>query len=211
MRRGDIGVKKRIKTIMILIISIFIVFSFNIANAYDKKQDYAKEYKENIYNMAKIMRCIPKTGDISLDYLYEMALLSEAEVDFSEAYVKYASNEEIKKIAQVYVEREGAALENMKAVIERLKNNLKKNEEVEENYLKVYNEVLNEMICKFQKVELTEDINIDFLKFIVIHHNGVIRLTEEFLKVSNNYEIKEIANKLNDEMKNDINIINKYI
>ena len=49
------------------------------------------------------------------------------------------------------------------------------------------------------------------LRFILIHHNGVIELTEEFCNMSNNAEVKEVANKILNEMKSDLIVINKYI
>ena len=161
--------------------------------------------------MAKIMRCIPKTGDLSLDYLYEMDFLSEGEVSFSKSYIKYSTNKEVKNMAEKYIERESAAIENIRTIIEKLKDNPEVNKSEEEKYLNIYNEVLNSMMCRFQKVQLTEDINADFLKFILIHHDGVIELTEEFYNMSSNSEVKEAAVKILNEMKSELIMINKYI
>lgn len=201
--------KRKIKYMILSIMSIFIIFSSNIVYAVEEKDEYIKEYKDNIYHMSKMMRCIPKTGDINLDYLYEIAMLSEGEVEFSQAYIKYASCNEVKNLAEGYIERETAAINNIKSIIEKLKDNPEKNEE--EEYLKIYNDELNNMICKFQKVELTENIDTNYLKCISVHHKGVIAITEEFLKLSENSEVKEIAQKLSNEMKNDFNAINKLL
>lgn len=203
--------KKIYKLVIAFFISILCVFNSSMVNAFDKKDEYIKEYKDNIYNMAKIMRCIPKTGDLNLDYLYEMDFISEGEVNFSKAYIKYSTVDEVKNMAQKYIERESAAIENIRTIIERLKDDPEVDKAEEEKYLSIYNEVLNSMMCRFQKVELTEDINADFLRFILIHHNGVIELTEEFCNMSNNAEVKEVANKILNEMKSDLIVINKYI
>lgn len=203
--------KRIYKSVIAFFISILCVFNSSVTNAFDRKDDYIKEYKDNIYNMAKIMRCIPKTGDLNLDYLYEMDFLSEGEMSFSKAYIKYSTADEVKDMAQKYIERESAAIENIRTIIEKLKDAPDVDKSEEEKYLNIYNEVLNGMMCRFQKVELTEDINADFLKFILIHHNGVIELTEEFCNMSSNPEVKEVAYKILNEMKSDLIVINKYI
>ena len=203
--------KRIYKSVIAFFISILCVFNSSVTYAFDRKDDYIKEYKDNIYNMAKIMRCIPKTGDLNLDYLYEMDFLSEGEVSFSKAYIKYSTADEVKDMAQKYIERESAAIENIRTIIEKLKDAPDVDKSEEEKYLNIYNEVLNGMMCRFQKVELTEDINADFLKFILIHHNGVIELTEEFCNMSSNPEVKEVAYKILNEMKSDLIVINKYI
>lgn len=202
---------KRLYKTIIFFVGIFYLLNSTVVNALDKKDDYIKEYKDSIYNMAKIMRCIPKTGDLSLDYLYEMDFLSEGEVSFSKSYIKYSTNKEVKNMAEKYIERESAAIENIRTIIEKLKDNPEVNKSEEEKYLNIYNEVLNSMMCRFQKVQLTEDINADFLKFILIHHDGVIELTEEFYNMSSNSEVKEAAVKILNEMKSDLIMINKYI
>ncbi len=202
---------KRLYKTIIFFVGIFYLLNSTVVNAIDKKDDYIKEYKDSIYNMAKIMRCIPKTGDLSLDYLYEMDFLSEGEVSFSKSYIKYSTNKEVKNMAEKYIERESAAIENIRTIIEKLKDNPEVNKSEEEKYLNIYNEVLNSMMCRFQKVQLTEDINADFLKFILIHHDGVIELTEEFYNMSSNSEVKEAAVKILNEMKSDLIMINKYI
>lgn len=203
--------KRIYKSVIAFFISILCVFNSSVTNAFDRKDDYIKEYKDNIYNMAKIMRCIPKTGDLNLDYLYEMDFLSEGEVSFSKAYIKYSTADEVKNMAQKYIERESAAIENIRTIIEKLKDAPDVDKSEEEKYLNIYNEVLNGMMCRFQKVELTEDINADFLRVILIHHNGVIELTEEFCNMSSNPEVKEVAYKILNEMKSDLILINKYI
>ena len=203
--------KRIYKSVIAFFISILCVFNSSVTNAFDRKDDYIKEYKDNIYNMAKIMRCIPKTGDLNLDYLYEMDFLSEGEVSFSKAYIKYSTADEVKNMAQKYIERESAAIENIRTIIEKLKDAPDVDKSEEEKYLNIYNEVLNGMMCRFQKVELREDINADFLRFILIHHNGVIELTEEFCNMSSNPEVKEVAYKILNEMKSDLILINKYI
>lgn len=203
----------RVRHKFILILTIVIIYfcRSSIIKGFDNNDNYIKEYKDSIYGIAKMMRCIPSTGDLDLDYLYQMDFFCEGEVNFSNAYIGYATNDDIKNIAKKCIEREGIQIEKIKSLIEKNKDNLQVNKEEEEKYLKIYNQILSNMMCSFQKVELTEDINVDYLRFILIHHNGVIEITEKFLDISDNKEVTEIAQKILNEMKQDVDMISKYI
>ncbi|MCR4943979.1 MAG: DUF305 domain-containing protein [Clostridium sp.] len=197
---------------LILIISMIMLF-ISGSNAYGREdiEDYIKEYKSSIYHMSKMIRCIPKSGDLNLDYLYEIAMLSEGEIEFSKAYVNHANCYKVKGVAEGYIERETSYINNIKSVIENLKDNVEKNEELEEKYLEVFDINLNKMIDDFQKVEISENIDDNFLSFISIHHNGIIDITEEFLKLSDNKEVRDIANKVSNDMKNDLKVIKEVL
>lgn len=205
--------KKYFYKIIVIMLGVFILISPSIVKASEEKSmdDYLQEYKEKVYSMVKTMKCIPKTGDVNLDYLYQIALLSEEEIEVCNIYVKYSSNEEVKKLAKSYIEKESSNVDNIKALIESLKDRCTRNDEKEEEYLKFYDKELNKKICKFQKMEWSDNLESNFLKVVMSHHDVVIKISDKYLSIGDNLEVKRIAEKVNSEMKRDIEDINKYI
>ena len=82
-----------------IVISLIMLFiSTSRVYGVEGIDDYIKEYKSSIYRISKMIRCIPKTGDMNLDYLYEMAFLSEGEIEFSKAYIEHSNSYKVKQV-----------------------------------------------------------------------------------------------------------------
>lgn len=160
----------------------------------NKKRDYIKEYNDAINTMKKGMLGIVTTGDINLDYLYGMIIHHQGAIDMSQKFLKCGGqNSQVKQLAENIINAQIDSIIKMNAIIENLSKSPTIDEAKEESYLKEYNEALNNMMDEFSKIELSGNIDRDFLQGMIVHHQGAIDIVNAILKYSNNDDVKTIA------------------
>ena len=71
-------------------------------------------------------------------------------------------------------------------------------------YLKKYDEILNNMEKQMLSQNITNSITLDFIKCMVPHHQAAIEMSENILKYTNNPELKNIASGIITEQKKSI-------
>jgi len=177
-----------------------------------------KAYYDNYQRILQIMKNgmeeAPKTGDPSLDFLYEMIPHHEAAVSMSENIMKYGHNEQVKQLAANIIRDQLEGIGKMEALKEKIKMNPQVNMQAEEAYLKAYNNIYKTMITAMQDAKPTGNIDKDFLEEMIPHHEGAIKMSQNIMKYTQNNELKTILQniittqqKQLTEMKNLLNTI----
>ncbi|WP_042273905.1 DUF305 domain-containing protein [[Clostridium] dakarense] len=160
----------------------------------NKKRDYIKVYNDTINKMNKGMSGIVTTGDINLDYLYGMIIHHQGAIEMSENLLKYeGQNSQVKQLAENIINAQIDSIIKMNAMIDDLSKSPVIDETKEESYLKEYNKALKNMMDRFSKLELSENIDRNFLQGMIIHHQGAIDIVNAVLKYSDNDDIKAMA------------------
>ena len=132
--------KKILKKVYMLLIMCMMISSYNIVFANDDYEDeYLKEYKSIIDTMGKSMSDAPKTGNMNLDYLYEMIPHHQGAIDMSKNLLNYGgNNSEVKKIAESIIKSQTDEIESMKNMIKKLESQNKVDKVKEADYLEEY-------------------------------------------------------------------------
>ncbi|WP_230203716.1 DUF305 domain-containing protein [Bacillus massiliigorillae] len=173
------------------------LFSMQVyAELGEKEQAYYDNYQSILQVMKKGMDSAPKTGDPSLDFLYEMIPHHEAAVSMAENILKYGSNEQVKKLATAIVHDQLKGIAQMEALLKKLKQNPQVDKAKEAAYLKVYNKAHNEMMKAMEEAKPTGNIDRDFLEEMIPHHEGAVKMASNILNYTNNEELKAIAQNI---------------
>lgn len=202
---------KYLKRILMLIMASIMMMgnTFVLAKEENKEGEYIQNRTNVINDMAKAMTNAEKTGDITIDYLYETIAHYEGTINMSKNYLKYSKDKEVKKIAESIVKDETTSIEEMKNIIETLKEDIKEDKEKEAKYIKEYNLIFKNTMCKFQKLKTTKNVDKDFLKEITIQHECSMKMNELVTKTTENDEVKEIATKESEGQSAQLEKINK--
>lgn len=157
---------------------------------------YYDNYQSILQVMKKGMEQAPKTGDPSLDFLYEMIPHHEAAVSMAENIMKYSDNDQVKQLAANIIRDQLAGIGKLEALKNSLKMNPKVNKQAEASYLKSYNTIYKTMITAMQDAKPTGNIDKDFLEEMIPHHEGAIKMSQNILKYTQNNELKTILQNI---------------
>lgn len=172
--------------------------SANINNSTisNEKQGYNEEYTTIFNNMMKAMNAAPNIGNVNLDFVLEMIPHHEGGINMAKAIVKYGSNPEVKKIAENIItsqESQIPIMQQLKAKFEKEKPSSKADSE---KYLEEYNKVKDKMFKEMQGVEITNNVDANFLQEMIYHHEGAIGMAKDILKYTKDPELRKLAENI---------------
>ena len=172
--------------------------SANINNSIisNEKQGYNEEYTTIFNNMMKAMNAAPNTRNVNLDFVLEMIPHHEGGINMAKAIVKYGSNPEVKKIAENIItsqESQIPIMQQLKAKFEKEKPSSKADSE---KYLEEYNKVNDKMFKAMQGVEITNNVDANFLQEMIYHHEGAIGMAKDILKYTKDPELRKLAENI---------------
>lgn len=172
--------------------------SANINNSTisNEKQGYNEEYTTIFNNMMKAMNAAPNTGNVNLDFVLEMIPHHEGGINMAKAIVKYGSNPEVKKIAENIItsqESQIPIMQQLKAKFEKEKPSSKADSE---KYLEEYNKVKDKMFKEMQGVEITNNVDANFLQEMIYQHEGAIGMAKDILKYTKDPELRKLAENI---------------
>ncbi|MCR1950957.1 DUF305 domain-containing protein [Clostridium sp. DSM 100503] len=174
----------------------YVSSAINSSNTIEVKQGYNEEYQTIFKNMMNAMNAAPNTGNVNLDFVLEMIPHHEGGINMAKAIVKFSSNPEVKKIAENIITSQEAQIpimQELKAKFEKEKPSSKADSE---KYLEEYNKVKDKMFKEMQDVEITNDINANFLQEMIYHHEGAIGMAKDVLKYTKDPELRKLAENI---------------
>ena len=190
------GVKIR-NAIIVLMAYILLASSMSVHAALDPNESkYIENYESIMHVMQEEMNKAPKTGDPSLDFLYEMIPHHEAAVSMSENLLDYGTNPEVRQLATTITREQLLGIKQMKALLDQLKSNPQVDKNKERDYLKAYEAIYKKMMDEMEKTEPTGNIDRDFLEEMIPHHEGAIAMAANILNYTSNKELQKIANQI---------------
>ena len=195
---GKTYMRKRIRSASIGLFTM-LLFICNLqahAQIGPEEKAYYDNYQRILQVMKKGMEQAPKTGDPSLDFLYEMIPHHEAAVSMAENIMKYGHNEQVKLLAANIIRDQLVGIGKMKALKEKIKKNPQVNKQAEASYLKAYNNIFQTMIMSMQNAKPTGNIDKDFLEEMIPHHEGAIKMSQNILKYTQNQELRAILQNI---------------
>ncbi|WP_291650183.1 DUF305 domain-containing protein [Clostridium sp.] len=172
--------------------------SANINNSiiFKEKQGYNEEYTTIFDNMMKSMNAAPNTGNVNLDFVLEMIPHHEGGINMAKAIVKYGSNPEVKKIAENIITSQEAQIPIMQQLKDKFEKEKPSSKADSEKYLAEYNKIKDKMFKEMQGVEITDNVDANFLQEMIYHHEGAIGMAKDILKYTKDPELRRLAENI---------------
>jgi len=186
--------KKFLKKIFVLMTICISIPSNNFIFAESNEESYLKEDKAITESLGTNMIYAPNTGNVNLDYLYQMIQHHKGAIDMAKNLLNNGGeNEEVVQIAKDIIKNQTISIASMESLMKTLIENLTQDKVREEKYLKDYEKIVKEMMCGLENLKPTGNVDKDFLQSMIVHHQGEIDMVNSIIKYTDNAEIKKMA------------------
>lgn len=185
-----------LKKIFILIITISICPN-TFVYADNNEDLYLKEYKMIVESLGENLSYSPKTGNMNLDYLYQMIHHNKSAIDMAKNLLNNdEANKEVDQVAKDIIKNYSIRIAIMEELMNSLIDNLKENKQKEDAYLKEYDTAVKDMISKFESFQSKNNMYKDFLQTMIIYNEGAIGFSNIVVKHTDNMDIKKLAEEI---------------
>jgi uncharacterized protein (DUF305 family) len=154
----------------------------------DMKMDNGLMNSMNV--MIDKMSNMKMTGDFDLDFANMMIEHHLSAVDMSKIEITKGSDEKIKGMAQNIITKQNEEIGKMQEIIKNYKPSEMKTEKHDE-----LSKGLNDMKSKMNGMQMTGNIDKDFVMMMVSHHDGAIKMFKDELSHGMNAQLKQMAQK----------------
>ena len=147
--------------------------------------------------------------NIDLDFLENMIPHHQGAIDSSKLYLEFGSNEKLKEIAQNIINSQE---EEIRFFIELIERNDKDTISVKyDQYNKETKEAMASTMNAINKVKPSDNIDLDFVKSMIEHHQGAIDSSNILLKYGESDEIREVASSIIKEQNEEIKLMQEVL
>lgn len=172
---------------------------------------YFEEQKVAMDTMMTEMKNIPHTGDPATDYLYGMIPHHESAIAMSKSYLKYGGNStELKQMAEDIISIQGTEIEQMQSMIQKLEEEVQKDETKETEYLNAYNKILEDHQAS-HSMSTPNSVEEAFAEGMIMHHDMAIQMAEIILQYTENEEIRNMAQNIIDMQTKEIAQLKEHV
>ncbi|MFX3632870.1 MAG: DUF305 domain-containing protein [Candidatus Pristimantibacillus sp.] len=146
----------------------------------------------NILNtMIRDMTSVPLTNSISDIFIRQMIPHHRAAIEMSNNILKYTTNLELQSIALNIIAEQTKSITNMQAIQHQC--GLMTNTDYERShYMTRFNEISNTMFVEMSSAPITNGVNANFVREMIPHHVGAIRMSNNVLQFNICPELKPI-------------------
>lgn len=149
-----------------------------------------------------------ESGNIDQDFVYNMIPHHKGAILSSEAILKITKNPKVKKIAIQIAEGQKKEIKEFYALLKQLPKAEAKDYE---SFAKKAKEDMNKMMEEMASVRPSGDTDKDFLTAMISHHQGAIDAAKQILDLTNNSNIKKVAQHIIKEQEKEIKEIKEAL
>lgn len=155
----------------------------------------AKDYLNRFYcilnEMIHNMTEAELTDSISANFIVQMIPHHRAAIEMSENLLKYTTNIPLQNIALQIIESQTKSIENMQKV-QCTCSMLTNCQQDLCQYERRINEIMQTMFSRMENAPDTNQLNVNFIKEMIPHHEGAVKMSETALQYDICPELKPI-------------------
>ncbi|MDE7194606.1 MAG: DUF305 domain-containing protein [Oscillospiraceae bacterium] len=143
-------------------------------------ENYLNEYRRILDKMIDGMTRAPLTDSISNNFIVQMIPHHMAAIEMSENLMRYTRDETMQSIARNIISEQTQSIANMKAVYSTCLTLINPARAVSA-YENRINSIMCAMFSQMKTARSDGNINCDFLREMIPHHLGAVRMSETAL------------------------------
>lgn len=156
---------------------------------------YLAEYSRILNNMINNMTSAETTDSISHNFIVRMIPHHQAAIEMSENVLKFTTNAELTEIANNIIAEQTRSIENMQEILNTC--SCLENSECElRNYQRNISGIMMTMFADMSNAYSNNCIDCNFIREMIPHHEGAVRMSENTLKFNICPELKPILNSI---------------
>ena len=142
---------------------------------------YLKRYEEILDEMIHGMKCAELTESISHNFIVQMIPHHMAAIEMSENILKYDPCPPLAEIAENIILEQTKSIENMKKALGKC-SRLKNTRQDIGIYQRTFDRITQVMFRKMGEAWATNNLNADFMREMIPHHEGAVQMSENVLR-----------------------------
>ena len=146
----------------------------------DVTKEYLCCYYQILDEMIRGMTDVELTDSLSRNFIVQMIPHHEGAIKMSCNILQYTTCVPLQNIATNIIAEQTKSIENMQSILKSCSKCA--NSECDRNlYQRSYRQITQRMFCEMQNVCQTNNINRNFIREMIPHHRGAIRMSESLL------------------------------
>lgn len=154
-------------------------------------KNYLTEFYEILDKMIEGMTNVKLSNSISYNFIVQMIPHHRAAVEMSENVLKYTKNWTLRKIAEKIVITQCEGISDMENILKQCSTLVNSGQDIF-LYQKRLNYVIELMFKEMNSAYFNNNINANFAREMIPHHQGAIRMSENALRYNICPELKPI-------------------
>ena len=143
-------------------------------------ENYLNEYRRILDNMIDGMTRAPLTDSISNNFIVQMIPHHMAAIEMSENLIRFTKDETVQSIARNIISEQTQGIANMKAIYATCLTLINPQRSVNA-YESRINSIMCAMFSQMKTAPSDVNINCDFLREMIPHHHGAVRMSQTAL------------------------------
>ena len=164
-------------------------------NGYGELSLVTKAYLDSFYKilntMISEMRSAPITNSISDIFIRQMIPHHAAAIEMSKNILLYTTNLELQNIALNIIAEQTKSIANMQVIHQQCSLMTNTNYEIAQ-YMNAFKEISETMFYEMGTAPITNGVNANFVREMIPHHEGAIRMSNNVLQFNSCSPLKPI-------------------
>lgn len=154
-------------------------------------QAYLNEFCKILQTMIRRMTSVPLLCSISNTFIRQMIPHHLAAIEMSRNILRYTTNLELQSIATNIISAQTKSISNMQAI--QCKCRMLTNTDFERSqYMKRFEKIAQTMFAEMGSATVTNGVNANFVREMIPHHEGAVRMSNNVLQFNICPELKPI-------------------
>ncbi len=142
---------------------------------------YLRRYYEILDEMIRGMTSTALTDSISHNFIVQMIPHHRAAIEMSESLLKYSDLAPLRRIAQNIITEQTESIEDMENALNRCRMTLDPCRQLC-RYQRQFDRITRVMFSQMRGARSDNDIDADFMREMIPHHQGAIRMSKSALE-----------------------------
>ncbi len=134
-------------------------------------------FREILNDMIAGMTDVSLTDSISHNFIVQMIPHHEAAIRMSQNLLQYTTCLPLERIAENIIAEQTKSIENMREILKRC-GRMQNTKEQISHYQRCLEQIMETMFCQMRQAPSVNNINTAFIREMVPHHQGAIRMSE---------------------------------
>ena len=144
-------------------------------------KDYLDRYNQILAEMIQGMTQVQLSDSISHNFIVQMIPHHRAAIEMSQNILRYTTNIPLQNIALQIITEQTKSIENMQEIVCSCEAFQNSREDLC-RYQDAFEKITDIMFSQMQSASATNQINADFLREMIPHHQGAIRMSNSALQ-----------------------------
>jgi len=146
-----------------------------------------------------------KTKNPDIDFIVNMIPHHEGAIASSEIFIQIATDEEVKRFAQLIIDLQTSEIIELDNLNEYLHQNPKDYSDID--YISIGDKseyIMSKTMSNMMNANFVNNLDIDYLLAMIAHHQGAVESSQVILGASKDDKVKAIANNIISSQKDEI-------